>query len=147
MSNIDPSGLKTKFLITRGSLGIGNHIAVYIDNGGDPIIYDPGGSYATKEDGTGDRVYGKRADVDAFKNFHSLKDGDSTKIIEFDTSKEDEAAIAKRIEGPGMGGSRGGFCASGVSSAVDGIGPFKGLGTGFFFPGSVGKRLKELEGR
>jgi len=147
INGFDPTGLKTQFLITRGALGIGNHIAVYIDNGGSPMIFDPGGSYATPMDGTGDIVSGSRANVGAFSAFHQSQFGDSTEVISFDTSAADEAAIANRLQGPGVGGFRGGQCASGVSSAVDGIGPFKGLGSNFFFPGSVGRRLRGLGGR
>ena len=147
INGIDPSGLKTIFLITRGALGIGNHIAVYIDNGGSPMIFDPGGTYATPLDGTGDLVSGARANTGAFAAFHQSHFGDSTEMITFDTSSADEAAIADRLQGPGMGGFRGGQCATGVSSAVDGIGPFKGLGSNFFFPGSVGRSLRALGGR
>ncbi|UXR63257.1 hypothetical protein EZJ49_09215 [Bdellovibrio bacteriovorus] len=53
INGIDPSGLKTRILITRNALGFGNHVALQVDNGGSPILYDPGGSFGGAKSGTG----------------------------------------------------------------------------------------------
>ena len=52
---VDPWGLKTIVIITTDifnvlgvKIEIGSHAAVYIDNNGDPGLYDPAGSYGNR---------------------------------------------------------------------------------------------------
>jgi uncharacterized protein RhaS with RHS repeats len=49
LNKVDPSGKKTIVLIVydKGPLGlgtIGGHAALYVDNGKEPILFDPAGS-------------------------------------------------------------------------------------------------------
>jgi RHS repeat-associated protein len=62
LNNADPSGLDTVVIITRdpviytfGLLTYGSHAAVFIDNGGNPVLYDPAGGYNKATRGAGTR--------------------------------------------------------------------------------------------
>ena len=143
---IDPFGEKTVVIIVYdpGPFGwgsFGSHAALYIDNNGDPIVYDPGGSYTTEHHcGSGDACSDEDADIDKYKGFHT--DGGSTvKTFEFDTTSEQEAQIAKNIER--QGGAPGGHCALSVADAISGIGPFKNLKRKLL-PGSLADELSKL---
>lgn len=142
---IDPTGLKTKVIVVYDkTLGItyGSHAAVYIDNGGDPVLYDPFGSYSTdKKCGSGDACYDTEADVDKFDQYHE-SEGSTVKVFEFDTTPTEEAQIAKNIEKLGSPGYPG--CALSVSDAISGIGPFKKLKRRFL-PGSLADELQKLQ--
>ena len=60
----------------------------------------------------------------------------------FATTPDEEQAIADRIDE--LGGVTGGFCAVAASQVLNGIGPFKNLGTRFT-PGTLDKALKNLQ--
>jgi hypothetical protein len=125
---VDPFGLRTQVMIVYDSyLGvtIGGHSAVYIDNGTDPILYDPAGSYsASKQCGSGNACSDQEADVTKFKKFHEAA-GSIVKVFIFDTTPAQEAQIAARI---GNHGGAGAFqCTTSVIDVLSGIGPFKNL--------------------
>jgi hypothetical protein len=84
-------------LITLRDNGVGTHSALYVDRDGKQVLYDPAGSYPNVERGSGDTLYGKDADLEAYKNFHQ---GNGTKV-EIDwiqTTPAQDAAIIRRIE-------------------------------------------------
>ena len=142
---VDPTGLITVVVISQapsGSSAFGEHAAVSVSNSGDPVLYDPGGSYRAGARGSGDAFYGAEADLRAFLRFQR-RDRDIVRRIKFRTTPEQEAQIAKRISQ--VGGKQGGFCAVGVSQVLDGIGPFSQLGAPFYFPSSLGDALEGLQ--
>ncbi len=142
---VDPTGLKTTAIIVYDTtLGItyGSHAALYIDNGGTPILYDPFGSYAPANNcGSGDACGGNAASVNNFEKFHE-DNGSTVQTISFNTTPEEEEEIAERIADLGDPGYPG--CASSVSNALQGIGPFKGLKINVL-PGSLANQLQNLQ--
>jgi RHS repeat-associated protein len=142
----DPFGEKTTVIIVydSGPFGwgsFGSHAAVCIDNGEDPILYDPAGGYTTdRKCGSGDACSDEDADPDKFKRYHSSH-GSTTKMFEFDTTPDQEAEIAKNIEKQGR--ATGGTCALSVADVLRGIGPFKKLKSKLL-PGSLADELAKL---
>jgi len=146
-NSIDPSGLKTTVVIIydNGWFGFvyGSHAALYIDNGGDPILYDPAGGYAPKHNcGSGQACDGYAADLSKFKKHHQGgADFHSIQFFTFDTTPEEEKQIAERIKE--IGGAAPLFCAASVSGAISGIGPFKKL-KGDMAPGNLAAELNNI---
>ncbi len=148
-------GLKTTIIIVSSPwFGIwpsgpstGIHAGIHIDNGGKPILYDPGGSY-NPLDSNGDPIrgsdgqfHGKDAALLPYEQFEM---GDKYNVTEyvFNTTDEEERLIANNIDNisdPGPGA-----CSLAVGTAIDGVGPFKGIGS--FFPGALGEQLAKLPG-
>jgi RHS repeat-associated protein len=125
LSYVDPHGLATTVVINNNDPVIGTHAGVVVGSGGDAVLYDPGGSYRNAEKGSGDALYGRDVNLTDYVNYQR-KDGPDVKTYTFPTTPAQEAAIKARIE---SNGSRGpGYCAADTSKALDGIGPFKGLG-------------------
>lgn len=145
VNGIDPFGLNTTIIIIydTGLFGItyGSHAALLIDNGGDPMLYDPAGSYSQDNNcGSGDTCDGSDADLNKFKNYHQ-NNGSGVALLVFPTTPEEEKHIADRINN--QGGAAPGYCASSVSDAIKGIGPFKNF-TGASTPGGLHKKLQPL---
>ena len=146
---IDPFGLKTIVIIVYDTTDVlgkkityGAHSAVYIENGGDPILYDPAGSYSSaRKCGSGETCFESDADPDKFRRFQEGM-GSTVRIFSFDTTRQQEAEMAKRIDD--LGGRAPGFCTRGVSSVLSGIGPFKQLKR-TFLPGSLADQLEKLQ--
>jgi hypothetical protein len=126
----DPMGLKTGVIITTDYIGfvpIGSHAAVYIENNGDPAIYDPAGSYGNRASiGSGDLITGDAANLTEYSKYH-MENGSKVSVIFFNTSATQESSIYSRAEE--MGGGVPGLCALYVSNVIKGIGPFESLGT------------------
>jgi len=122
---IDPSGLVTTVVIWNDVSDL--HSALHIDNSGQPILYDPSGSYSGPYGGrgSGDAFYDEEANLPDYLHYWHGQGSSSPDVLMFDTTPAEEALIAQRIERLGGGGSFG--CAIGVASALEGIGPFKGL--------------------
>lgn len=143
----DPSGLTTTVIIVYdpGPFGVGSygsHSAVYIDNGGDPILYDPAGSYsADHQCGSGQTCSGTDADSKKFRNYHE-KNGSTVKMFMFDTTPEEEKQIAKNIDI--HGGANPFYCTISVVDVLKGVGPFKDLKP-TYFPGSLANQLQQLQ--
>ena len=144
---LDPTGLKTIVLIVydRGPFGFGSygsHAAVYIDNGGNPWLYDPGGAFSTDHQcGSGQTCSDAAADPQKFKKFHE-ETGSSVKMFEFDTTPDEEQQIATKIDKEG--GVAGGLCTSAVSYVISGVGPFKNVKP-TLLPGSLADQLDKLK--
>ena len=121
---IDKDGRKT-IVITIHDAGVGTHSAVYVNNSGSPVLYDPAGSYVpeTSGRGSGDWFEGDEADLSSYIKYH-LEDS-RVGLQFFDTSPEEEKEIVERIKE--IGGVGGGHCTQAVSSAIQGIGPFEKL--------------------
>jgi RHS repeat-associated protein len=143
---VDPFGEKTVVIIVYdpGPFGwgsFGSHAALYIDNGGDPIIYDPAGDYSRQHKcGSGNSCSDEGANIDSYNRYYT-GDGTYVKTFEFDTTTQQEKQIAKNIEKEG--GASGGFCALSVADVISGIGPFKNLKRKFL-PGSLADQLAKL---
>lgn len=150
---IDPDGKETIVIITRDKiLGItyGSHSAVRVDNptGGGPVLYDPAGTVYNPKDeyggplrGSGDKFTGEAADLDKYKAAQE-KNGSSVKLYRFNTTPEQEKQIADRIDK--LGGQKPLACTVGVCQAIQGIGPFKDVGT-YRMPGNLEDKLQEIK--
>jgi RHS repeat-associated protein len=138
---VDPSGLETVVITVNGGiLPTSDHAAVRVDNAGDPIIYDPGGSYRSATRGSGDAFYGSEADLEPFIDYQT-SDGSEVTLHRFRTTPEEETEIAKRIHE--QGGRLPLLCARGTSQAISGIGPFMNLGS-YLTPGGLAAGLDAL---
>jgi hypothetical protein len=140
---VDSTGLATQPIVTyeyAGPFLYGSHAALRVDNvgNGEPVIYDPGGSYGGVERGSGSGLEGKLAELDRFGRYQA-RHADLVVILNFETTPGEEAEIASRfgydsdqgIEDPG-----GGMCAISVSNVVSGVGPFRNV-PHTWFPGSL----------
>ena len=137
VSFVDPRGLATTVVINNNDPVIGTHAGVVVGSGSDAVLYDPGGNYRNAEKGSGDALYGRDVNLNDYINYQR-KDGSEVQIYTFLTTPAQEAAIKARIEN---NGSRGpGYCAADTSKALDGIGPFKGLGISIT-PSGLGRAL------
>jgi len=138
VNGIDPSVLKTTVVITT-DLGVGSHAAVHITNGGNPVLYDPSGSYLNSRRGSGDTFGGSDANLGSFAQYHRNL-GSGVQLIEFNTTPGQEAAIVNNIYNRGGGGFFG--CASSVSSVLGmcGINPTS-------FPGNLGDQARDKGGQ
>jgi RHS repeat-associated protein len=148
LNNTDPSGLDTVVIITRdpvpwtfGLLSYGSHAAVRVDNGNNPILYDPAGSYRAATRGSGDALSGNDANLGSYTNYQNSL-GSTVNTYRFTTSTAQERQITERIDE--RGGSAPCFCSSAVSDVLNGIGPFRDVGS--VFPGTLEKQLKTLTG-
>jgi hypothetical protein len=123
----------------------GTHAGVYVSNGGNPILYDPGGSYRDNQDRGSGGFFGDDAAKLLPYIQYQLQDGPNVQVYLFNTTPAEEAAIADGIlngqEDPGPG-----FCASATSDAINGIGPFKKLGH-YWTPSGLGAALQRLQGQ
>jgi RHS repeat-associated protein len=160
----DPFGLETTVIITTDyywfppfipldiiPFKIGSHAAMMIDNNGNPILYDPAGSYKPSQaweniprDALGDVFQsGEFAfpfdlDLNEYLEYHT-KSGSRITLLFFQTTPEEEQELAKRIKDRFHRTSEF-YCTIAVSSILDGVGPFKGLGI-FVRPGSLRDEL------
>lgn len=146
---VDPLGLETTVIINNNTSLIGTHAGLYIGHGildgspsGSPEIYDPSGSYLSSTRGDGGTFYDQDANLGSYLTYQ-LADGSNVEIYTFNTTAAEEEAIARRAEG--IGDPRGLNCAASVSQALNGIGPFKNLGT-FRTPRGLGNALRSLFG-
>jgi hypothetical protein len=98
---------------------------MHIDNPmGEPILYDPSGSYSVTEDGAHlqNLFYGDSASLDAYYDYIEKTWGKDYEKIVIKTTPEEEKQIADNIlqmDTPGIMD-----CAADVSTVVDGVGPF-----------------------
>lgn len=132
----DPTGLVTSVIVTFDH-GFGSHAAVYVDNGADPVLYDPGGSYRSGQRGSGDAFTGSEANLLDYL-IYQHRSGSDVLVLNFATTPQEEAQIASAIDD--LGGQMKGLCASGVSDVLTGIGPFKDL-RHTFLPGHLARQL------
>lgn len=128
----------------RGPFGVGSfasHTALYINNGGHPILYDPAGSYArASKCRIGDACVGPSASLNSFIKFHET-DGNTATIFIFNTTRDDEARIAKNIFTAGDADPL--YCALSVVRVLKGVGPFKNLKS-TRLPRSLASQLQKL---
>ena len=137
VSFVDPRGLATTVVINNNDPVIGTHAGVVVGSGSNAVLYDPGGSYRNAEKGSGDALYGRDVNLNDYVNYQR-KDGSDVQTYMFPTTPAQEAAIKARIENNGSHGP--GYCAADTSKALDGIGPFKGLGISIT-PSGLGRAL------
>jgi RHS repeat-associated protein len=146
----DPTGLSTIVIITS-NYTFGTHAAVYVSNDGNPVLYDPGGTYKEAQRGpAATYLEGDDANLGRYLAYQKGT-GSSVATYRFATTSADEAAIVERIapadastgEGDRWIGDVIPACAYHVSQVLQGIGPFKELGT-YLFPGRLGSALEEL---
>jgi len=121
----DPFGLDTVIIITRdpvpftfGLLTYGSHAAVRIDNGDNPVLYDPAGGYRANTRGSGDALYGNEANLDSYTSYQKST-GSTVNTYRFSTTPSQEKEIANRIED--LGGAIPCFCAAATSNALGGL--------------------------
>lgn len=158
---VDPRGLETVVVINQN--GIGGHAGLFVTNGGDgqSLIYDPYSDYnPNKQCGSKcknmageirDVLYPPRGsdgtiwagNLDDYVKYQ-MTDGENVKTYRFKTTPEEEQKIA---ENAGTLGDSGAFfintCASNVSAALQGVGPFKGLES-YRWPSDLGSALSKL---
>ena len=148
---VDPDGRETQVIIIYNNiygLNVGAHAAVRVDNSGNPIIYDPAGSFSPTDEyggtirGTGDILYGEAANLDNFIQYHQERGDNETKVYTFKTTPKEEAAIAKQAESAPC--ARGGQCASKVSKALKQADIFSKIKE-TFFPSNLDKQLDKIK--
>lgn len=141
---IDPWGLETCVLVTRGIGGLGTHTALYMsgvrrnesDKRSTPVLYDPAGSYS----GLDNFSYGSKADINKFANYHKKKDGDTTESTCKNTTAEEEQRLYERAlaEGP-----QGGLaCSISISNVLSGSPYFPSVKPSTLFPGNLFRSAK-----
>jgi RHS repeat-associated protein len=141
---VDEIGLDTTVIITPYS---GIHTGLHIDNDGNPILWDPSGSYCApqaercEDRGSGGWYSGRAANVEDYLRWMA-SEGDEVKVYQFLTTPEEEAEIAQRIFE--IGDPRGFYCALAVGEALRGIGPFENLQCGCWFPSNLARELEEI---
>jgi RHS repeat-associated protein len=141
---VDPLGLETCVLITRGTLGFGNHSALYMSRGSDSggaALYDPSGSYArTNNRGGGDMIFDEAADPAKFAEFHRKQFQDTTEMACKPTTEKEERRLFERAldEGP----KAGPYCSTAVSNVLSGSPYFPNVEAGTFFPGNLFRATK-----
>ncbi len=116
---IDPNGLET-YLITTSALYYGvrmnDHSALYIENGGDAVIYDPAGSYVPtlEQNGTLLKGYsnsglieGDFVDLNAYVDYHFDKgtNGKQVSLTPLGTTAEHERTMVTNLQNEDMQGS------------------------------------------
>jgi len=148
VNGIDTGGLRTCVIITGEpilsldgwTVYVGCHAAVWVENGGDPALYDPSGSYdpGHRRSSSG-LFFGPDADLDAYKRFHESL---GSSVFEFclDTNSCDEAKIIQQALA--IGDQRGAFCAASVSGAIHGIPGFEGVNG--FLPAMLYRHLRRI---
>jgi len=141
LSRIDPFGLDTVVIISDGGiLPIFDHSATFVDNGGDPVLFDPGGSFNSGIRGSGDFFSGEEANLNKFVEFQK-SDGSKVTQFRFSTTAGEEASIVDRIISGG--GVSPGLCAVATSSVLSGVGPFMSF-NGSRTPGGIENELRSL---
>jgi RHS repeat-associated protein len=144
--NVDPFGLFTTIAISYASSGgFGDHASVYTSNGssdGGPALYDPAGGFNAEEAGSSGILAQPYADLPGYIAYQNLS-GDVVYTYTFNTTPEQEQQIIKNAEN--LPYAPPGSCAKRVSSAIKGVGPFKGIWT-TVFPGRLGNQLIALPG-
>ncbi|WOS61347.1 hypothetical protein [Sinorhizobium fredii] len=113
-------------------VGSDGHIGMVIipddDNPENYFLWDPNGSYPSKEFGSDRPLWGPGVSLQDYVRYQ-MTDGPNVIVRRYDTNAEHEKEIQTRIEQiggapltdwglPGMG------CTTGVSRAIDGVGPF-----------------------
>ena len=153
---VDPTGRETQAIIVHSKVAgmdVGYHAAIRVDNGGggQPVLFDPGGSYSFGREprGSGGFFEGEEASLEAFVKWQA-SDGDKPFVYRFNTTPEEEAQIAKNF-GYKTGGDNeahdpgAGDCSKAVSNAISGVGPFKKVSKGTRFPGNLEDDLKKAQ--
>ncbi|ECC3555390.1 hypothetical protein AU825_24895, partial [Salmonella enterica subsp. salamae] len=147
INNIDPMGLKTCILVTKGSMsllpGFRDHASLfieraYIENGQyESVIYDPSGSYARSIDiGNGDQLFYENASFEKYKDFYRKHDNSTVDITcNYETTAEAEMNFYKKVME--LGDRSGPACASTVSTVLDGSPFFPRVTEGTFFPDNL----------
>jgi hypothetical protein len=110
-------------------------------------MYDPAGKSYNPVDQYGrpirerDKFWGEHADLQALLDTYEAE-GYKCDVYSFNTTPEEEKAMADRIEEKGSVAS--GFCSAAISNVLYDIGPFEKL-KGSYFPGRLGKELSKIE--
>jgi len=154
---VDPTGRETQVVIVHSRVlgtDVGYHAALRVDNGGggQPVLFDPGGSYHFGKEprGSGGYFEGEEANLSAFTKWQK-DDGDTPVVYRFNTTPEEEKLIASRFgyspdaskdsaSDPGAGN-----CSKAVSTALSGVGPFKKVRKGTSMPGNLEDDLKAAQ--
>ena len=142
-------------IVTRDA-GFGSHSALFIDRHGNPLLYDPGGTY---RETARPPIRSTRGTVEGLPDGASLNryvkfqksTGSEVETYRFTLTAEEQAELIERItpddtssgEGEGMLFGIIPACAYHVSSVLQGIGPFKDLDT-YLFPGNLADELDSL---
>jgi hypothetical protein len=143
-ANTTPQPYAKVFVHANTPAGIGTHASVLIDDGVDPVHFDPAGSYKEGAGrGSDDTIKAPSVDVDGYLKYHTPHDG-PINVYEFPLSKDEAAAIKGKIEDYGTGTK--GFCAANTADVLGGVGPFKNLPTPFFqTPAQLDAAMKRLQ--
>jgi RHS repeat-associated protein len=148
ISYTDQLGLVTTIIINSNFPIIGDHASLYVSHGtldgqpAGPEIYDPSGSYLSQTRGDDGTFFDQEANLINYLQFQ-LTDGTNIQQYTFNTTAQQEMEIANRAQQ--WGDPRGLNCAWSVSNVLNGIGPFKNLGT-YNTPSGLGAALSNLSG-
>lgn len=139
----DPMGLKTQVMITYDTaygIEFGSHAAARVDNAGNPVLFDPNGSF--NEPYRGSSPMTADTSLSNFIDYHQHS-GSRVEVFQFNTTNAQEAAIAGRAGA--YQDPRVFNCASGVCDVLGGVGPFNDLNH-TALPGRLGDQLLNIPG-
>jgi hypothetical protein len=150
----DPTGKNTVVIIDGYGGIFGIHAAVYVDNGGNPLLFDPGGSYPGPQGyarGSTSLLIDQGANLMPFLTWSAR--GDNVTAFLITTTAAQEAQIAANMgftnalssggEGENGQGYTGGECAAASANVLQGVGPFQNL-SWYLFPSSLGDAISQV---
>ncbi|MGO9830218.1 MAG: RHS repeat-associated core domain-containing protein [Myxococcaceae bacterium] len=144
ITHIDATGLDTVLIFFTSSIG-DSHVALYVTNGldGHPTLFDPGGSYVQRFGGGSQWIFtGSQASWQGYVNYWQ-RQGSSPHPMIFFTSPKEEAQIASNFQTLYPNNPGPGLCAVSVSSCLQGVPTFSGLGT-YVLPSSFASDANRL---
>ncbi|WP_429807243.1 hypothetical protein [Ensifer sp. B1-9] len=142
MSNTNPTGYP--------GLGDNMHSGLFIiPRGGeaeDRLLYDPAGSYMSREMGSGRALYGPEVNPEDYLRYQ-LHDGPNVTVRRYATTPEEEELIKERVFN--LGGAPAANlidtgCTTGVTEAIKGIGPF-GQVEQTMWPTKLDEQLRRMD--
>ena len=144
VSNTNPTGWPL-----QAALGNNMHTGLFIiPDDGDPegrFLYDPAGSYMSREMGSGRALYRPEVSPGDYLRYQ-LRDGPNVTVRKYATTPEEEEEIKRRAFDLGGAPAANWIdtgCTTGVSEAIKGIGPFHRVEQ-IMWPTKLDNQLKGL---
>jgi len=131
---VDPTGMVTVLVTTR-DYGVGSHSAIYTQRNGKKFLYDPAGSYSSKNEIRGSSDIFENTSLADYVSYQEST-GSEVSLVTLDTTEKEESTIQSNADT--QGGGVPGSCAIGVSSTLKELGVETSR-----LPGNVEDEVKE----